>query len=223
MSVNFLNNSAIMFGGDLHEFYQTLPGPPYQMYYPLFLYLVGAPFAFWPATFWNRTSKVTADAEKMIDVDFSLLLVPHMWVPPLLPGFLQFPKHAEIIATSGSEVSLGIGSVTGEGDPLAACFAACIARNLNCWTSGDHPSGHVICICSVKTKPSLLDYALGILKWIAVGFLGELAGGKLGGALGRKIARIPQSVWEFLVKQAVINAIEQVAELIRYIARKFGY
>lgn len=234
MSVNFLNNSAIMVGLDDHIFYASAPPPIFQIPFPHYFYLVGAPFGWVPATFWNRTGKVTADAEKMIDVDFSLLLVPHMPLPPLPPGIHQVPNYAEIFATSGSEASLGIGNVTGEGDPLAACFVASLALNLNCSTEGDHPTGNVFCTCSVQTTPTWLDYALGAFKWFVVGFLGEFLGnlggpglgeifGKVPGKVGKLIAMIPEAVWQFIVKQAVINAMEQVAVLVRYIARKLGY
>lgn len=222
MSVNFYHNFAIMAGIDFHMFFNVGPPPPTGTPIPLFPYWVALPFCWPPATFWNRTGKVTADTHYMIDQDFSLLLVPHTNVGGV-PGPAQAVKVLEITATSGSEVFMGIGSVTGEGDPLGACLAACVGLNLNCWESGDHPTAPVLCVCSVKTTPSLLDYGLAVLKWISVGFLGEFLG-KLGGkALAKLVKKIPKAVWEFIVKQVVVNTIEYVAQAIRAIARALGY
>lgn len=221
MSSNFLNNSAVMAGLDMHIFMNVAPPPPLNVPIPM-AYFVGLPFYWPPATFWNRTGKVTADTWKMIDVDFSLLLVPHTALGGV-PGPAQPVNLLKIVATSGSEASLGIGSVEGEGDPLAACIAGPVALNFNCWEFGDQPSGVVLCVCSVKTTPSLLDYLLAGLKWLAVGFLGDFLGGLLGKKLAKLIRKIPEAVWEFVVKQIVVNTIEQVAELVRWVARKLGY
>ena len=221
MSSNFLNNSAIMAGIDIHLFYNVGPPPVTGTPIPVFPYFVGLPFYWPPATFWNRTGTITADTWKMIDVDFSLLLVPHTPIGGV-PGPAQAVNILTIVLTSGSEASLGIGSVEGEGDPLAACIAGPVGLNLNCWQFGDHPSGAVLCVCSVKTSPTALDYALGLHKWLAVGLLGEW-GGVLGKRLAKYIRKIPKAVWEFIFKQLVVNTIEQVAELIRYVARKLGY
>jgi len=222
MPSNFLNNSAVMMGVDFQMFFNVGPPPPTGTPIPMFPYFVGLPFYWPPATFWNRTGKVTADTWKMIDVDFSLLLIPHT---PMggVPGPAQAVNILKIVATSGSEASMGIGSVTGEGDPLAACLAGPVGINFNCWEFGDQPSGVVICVCSVQTTPSGMDWAMAALKWFAVGFLGEFMGKFLGKKLAKLLKKIPEAIWETVVKQIVINLVEQIAVQIRKIARALGH
>jgi hypothetical protein len=229
MSVNFFNNACVMAGIDCQMYFLLGPPPPTGTPDPMFPYFVGLPFWWPPATFWNRTGKVTADSFQMIDVDFSLLLIPHTPFPAP-PGPGQTLNYLSVVGASGSEAMLGIGSVTGEGDPLAACLYGVMGLNLNCWEFGDQPTGAVLSACSVKTTPSTLDYALAGLKWFAVGFLGDYLGKLLGKKLGRVVAKlakilekIPEAVWEVLIKQIVVNLMEQVAVLVRWTMRKLGY
>jgi hypothetical protein len=229
MSVNFFNNACVMAGVEMHEFVHLAPTPKGEVEIPLFPYFVGLPF-WWPiATFWNRTGKVTADTFQMMNVSFSLLFVIHINLGGV-PGPGQPYNLFKIVGTSGSEASLGIGSVTGEGEPLAACLAGPVGLNLNCWKVGDQPTGVVFSPCSVKTTPTALDYALAGLKWLSVGFLGEYVGKLVGKKLGQVmvklakiLAKIPEAIWDFVIKQIVVNLIEKVAVLVRWTMRKLGY
>ncbi|MRG93030.1 hypothetical protein [Polyangium spumosum] len=212
MSVNFYNNSAIMVGIDVHDFY-PFPGVVEDQKVP-WPYAVGAPF-FWPAAnFWHRTGTITADGWQMIHDEFSLFLVPHVHLFAEM-GLLQVPQYAKILGPSGSEPMLAIGSVTGQGNPLAACMFGALGLNFNCWEKGDQPTGYVLSVTSVKTSPTLADLASGAVKWVSLGFLaprlGEIVGARLGG-IGGPLESIPISIIEFITEQIVKKLMEPVAK-----------
>ncbi|MDI3291755.1 hypothetical protein [Polyangium sp. 15x6] len=234
MSVNFYNNLAIMAGIDLHDFYP--PGVVDERNAAKFWpYAVGAPF-WWPAAWvWGRTGTVTADGWQMIDEDFSLFLVPHTHIVGV-PGPMQAMQYAKILGPSGSEPALTIRSVTVKGAPLAACIHGAVGLNLNCWEDGDHPSGLVLSVTSVKTTATLGDVVAGIVKWVSVGLiapqLGKLAGRRYTNRAARrllkgvnnldappkwlrKIAAKPKAIIEFAVEQATKRVLDPLAKKTR--------
>ncbi len=168
MSVCFYDNFGIMVGVDLHIFLTIGPkGIPLAV--PNIPHVVGVP-NWWPAaTFWKRTPTVTSDGWKMIQRGFKTFAVPHVFFTGLPPHPAEVGQLAKTIALSNSTSHMGIGSVTGEGAPLATCLAGPVGANKNCGGGGV-----VINPNSVVTSPTAADYASAAASALASYLLGKI-------------------------------------------------
>jgi hypothetical protein len=161
VSANFFDNSGVMAGMDFHDFYLLNPVPvigaagiPPIKFYP---HIVGAP-NFWTGVAYLRTSKVTSDGFKMIQKSFQIEFVPHVPMATLANyGLLEYPWILHVIATSSSEATMGVASITGQGRELATCLVGALGINQNC---SDLPGmlNAVLNMNTVKTSPTLADY-----------------------------------------------------------------
>jgi len=179
MSANFYNMSAVMAGVDLHMYVSVgLGGVPVPL--PLSPHAVAAPFA-WFATLHKATKSVRADGHPMVQLGYDIYFVPHlpMTLAPPHPAFEPLTLAA-CIAESGSEARMAVHSVTGLGEPLATCLMGFFGLNVNCWDPiPSAPTGAVVCIGSVKTSPSLGDYAGAVVGYFVdagFDFVAELGG-----------------------------------------------
>ncbi len=217
MSANFFDNSGVMGGVDLHDFYLLTPTPvigplgvPPQKYWP---HAVAAPH-FWKSN-GKRTARVKSDNWKMIQLEFSMTFVPHVPFASLANyGAVEYAYLPIVIAKSSSTATMGVASVTGEGAELATCLLGPIGWNNNC---SDAPSilSQVLNLNTVKTSPTLFDY----LRWLLTMVLKNVLGWwdrRMDKKFADKIKDLP------LGKQIVARLKRWLWQSVRKLAKKLA-
>jgi hypothetical protein len=165
VSANFYDNSGIMAGMEMHKYWMAGPPPPTGTPVPLHPHASACPFSQKAAKWYLRTTTITSDAQLMIAGGFDDGPVLHLPYP-LPPGPAEALQYTIVFANSTSTAQLTVGSVTGEGNELACCIYGFYGLNINCSDPIDGPLGHVICVNSVKTSPTLGDFISAILNWL---------------------------------------------------------
>ncbi len=154
MSSNFYDYGGWMIGIDGHTYLAALGSPLIPAPTP------NSPYAVWALFDWIETNKkackkVTSDGERMVNGSHEIYVVPHVPIPVSAPSVWEIPNTLAIIAGSSSKPGLAVSSVTGEGDPLAACVFGAFGINMNC---GTWKVALAINLNTVKTVPSVGDY-----------------------------------------------------------------
>jgi hypothetical protein len=182
MTASFKNKSGVMTGLDAHRYFVgPFPLAPPPAVPIIWLHVVAAPFT-WVDTNGGWCNTVTSEGWNMVKGGYCLYLVPHVPLPIACPppSSLEVAQLIMVIAISTSKAYLSVGTVTGEGAPLACCLAEPIGVNMNC-----NGIGVVFNSNSVVTSPSYGDMAGAAVEHI----LDTLWSKALGKALPDPIAK----------------------------------
>jgi hypothetical protein len=159
MPANFYNDSARMFGVDMHHAY-LIPLSPGELSKGHLMvpwpYVVHVTLSDSNGDEAKRTSTVTADGERMIRDGFVNHRVIHFTAGPFHP-YQNTTENPKIEADSTSTPLLKAPTVTSGGDPLSVCGVWSMGANLNCQEDGAKATGIVVCVCSVQTSPQAKD------------------------------------------------------------------
>ena len=173
MSSNFINLAGSMAGMDMHLYFTVAP-PAVPVPVPDFYEVFSLHISF--NRLWRVVLKVTTDSLPVTQSSWAMLVVPHIPVPLGPPHPAAEPAEIAVLwGTSNSSPQLSVHSVTAGGSPLLTEILWAIGGNLNC--------GMFVLPCnidlnpnSVKTSPTLGDYAQALVGCVLSGIYGAVMG-----------------------------------------------
>jgi len=175
MSVNFHDTSGVMAGVDIHK-YVMIP-PPIGLPIPVHPTISAVPFI-WPlCKLYYRSFKVKSDGWQMIQSGYDngpLLVHQKIFVPPPHP-VIETALFGLQYLFSTSKPQMSVHSVTTSGNALATTVIACVGININCSEPIGIPA-HTLNFGTVKTSPSLGDYAAAVAGYFCDQVVGLLVG-----------------------------------------------
>lgn len=218
MPANFMNDTAVMSGTDIHKATFVSPTSPVSGVEFSWPYSVTVVFSSSDGDDGKRTGTVTADGSKMIREGFSIANVPHVPMMGPLHPLKEPTQAAKLVKDSFTRPFLTIMSVTSQGDPLAICMKGAEGYNNDCNFEGTPvPTGKVLCVCSVRTQPTGKDIVFRIFdeyikKWLAekiVSLVDIVMKALKPKVVPEIIWKIPRAIVSWIAKKVVPKLIDK--------------
>ena len=171
MSANFLDVSGAFAGADLHLYW---PGPP-PAPPVLNLHAVASLHIFIWNRPWRWVTTVTTGHCAVLQSGWAMILVPHIPIPIPPNPVAEGANLACVILTSSSSPQISAHSVTGKGTALCTALLGPMGLHTDCGVQF-LPTGIDVNLNSVKTSPTLGDYAAAVVGMVLNGMYNQLTG-----------------------------------------------